>query len=222
MLCYRALARRLGAQQPFYALQARGVDDEQEPQTRVEAMAADYLEAVRTIQSHGPYLLGGWSMGGLIALEMARQLQAQGEEVRLVALFDTKAPDGEEEVIDEESLLASFALHLGLSPEQIQEAADASVLLERAKAASIIPHDMSLARLSQQFRVFKANVRAARSYRLNDLPANIALFRATERSPGLGWENLEVYDTPGSHMTMLREPNVSVLAERLAECLSAL
>jgi amino acid adenylation domain-containing protein len=222
VLCYRALARRLGAQQPFYALQARGVDDEQEPHTQVEAMAADYLEAVRTIQSHGPYLLGGWSMGGLIALEMARQLHAQGEEVRLVALFDTKAPDGEEEMTDDASLLASFALHLGLSKEQIEEAADASVLLEHAKAASIIPHDMSLARLSQQFRVFKANVRAARSYRLNDLPANIALFRATERSPGLGWENLEVYDTPGSHMTMLREPNVSVLAERLAECLSAL
>ena len=97
VLCYRALARRLGAQQPFYALQARGLDDEQEPQTQVEAMAADYLEAVRTVQSHGPYLLGGWSMGGLIALEMARQLQAQGEEVRLLALFDTKAPNAEEE-----------------------------------------------------------------------------------------------------------------------------
>ena len=221
VLCYRALARRLGAQQPFYALQARGVDDEREPQTRVEAMAADYLEAVRTIQSHGPYLLGGWSMGGLIALEMARQLQAQGEEVRLIALFDTKAPGAEEEMIDDASLLASFALHLGLSKEQIEDAADASVLLERAKAASIIPHDMSRARLDQQFRVFKANVRAARSYRPEDLPAGLVLFRAAERSPGLGWENLEAYETPGSHMTMLREPNVSVLAERLREYLAA-
>src|SRR5262249_39565166 len=125
VLCYRTLAHRLGAQQPFYALQARGVDDEQEPQTRVEAMAADYLEAVQTVQPHGPYLLGGWSMGGLIALEMAKQLEAQGEEVRLLALFDTKALDDEAEVIEEESLLASFALHLGLSPEQIQEAAEA-------------------------------------------------------------------------------------------------
>ena len=165
-------------------------------------------------------------MGGLIALEMARQLQAQGEEVQLLALFDTKAPDAEEEseVIDDVSLLPSFALHLGLSPEQIQDAADTSVLLERAKAARIIPHDMSRARLSQQFRVFKANIRAARSYQLKSLPAGIALFRAGERSPGsdpsLGWENLKVYDTPGSHMTMMREPNVSVLAERLAECLS--
>ena len=120
---------------------------------------------------------------------------------------------------DDESLLASFALHLGLSPEQIQEAGDASVLLEHAKAASIIPHDMSLARLQQHFKVFKANVRAARSYQPKDLPASTILFRATERSPdadpALGWENLEVYDTPGSHLTMMREPNVSVLAEKL-------
>ena len=178
VLCYRALARRLGAQQPFYALQARGLDDGQEPQTQVEAMAGDYLEAVRTVQSHGPYLLGGWSIGGLIALEMARQLQAQGEEVRLLALFDTKAPNAEEEseVIDDASLLASFALHLGLSPEQLQDAADAlsqaqtedylSFLLDHTKAASIIPHDMSLARFNQQFRVFKANIHAARSYHL--------------------------------------------------------
>jgi len=233
VLCYRALARRLGAQQPFYALQARGIDDGQEPQTQVEAMAADYLEAVRTVQSHGPYLLGGWSMGGLIAFEMARQLQEQGVEVRLLALFDTKAlnAEGESEVTDDGSLLASFGLHLGLSPEQLQDAADAlspahtedylSLLLDHAKAASIIPHDMSLARFRQQFRVFDANVRAARSYQPKDLPAGIALFRAAERSSGsdqtLGWENLKVYDTPGSHMTMMREPNVSVLAERLME-----
>jgi thioesterase domain-containing protein/acyl carrier protein len=221
VLCYRALARRLGAQQPFYALQARGVGDEQEPQTRVEAMAADYLEAVRTVQSHGPYLLGGWSMGGLIALEMARQLEAQGEEVRLVALFDTKAPDGEgEEVMDDDSLLASFGLHLGLSREQLQDAASQapaddhlSFLLDYLKGASIIPHDMGPARFEQQFRVFKANIHAARSYRPEDLPANVTLFRATEGS-GLGWsQELEAYDVPGNHLTMMREPDVSVLAE---------
>jgi amino acid adenylation domain-containing protein len=238
VLCYRSLARRLGPQQPFYALQARGLDGEQEPRTQVEAMAADYLEAVRTIQSHGPYLLGGWSIGGLIALEMAKQLQEQGEEVRVLALFDTKAPgvEDESEGIDDGSLLASFALHLGLSPEQLQEVADAlslsqaqtedylSFLLDHAKAASLIPHDMSLARFRQQFRAFNANVRAASSYQPKNLPASIALFRAAERSPGadptLGWsrlglEKLEVYDTPGSHLTMMREPYVSVMAERL-------
>ena len=238
VLCYRALARRLGVQQPFYALQARGLDEEQEPQTQVEAMARDYLEAVRTVQSHGPYLLGGWSIGGLIAFEMARQLQAQGEEVRLLALFDTKASNAEEEseVIDDAYLPASFALHLGMSPEQLQDMADAlsqaqtkdylSFMLDHAKAASIIPHDMSLGRLRQQFRIFKANIQAARSYQPANLPVSITLFRAAEipagaDNPTLGWsrvglEKMEVHDAPGSHLTMMREPYVSVLAERLA------
>ena len=197
-------------------------------------MAAEYLEAVRTVQPHGPYLLGGWSMGGLIASEMARQLEEQDEEVELLALFDTRTwnAEKESEPIHDESLLASFALHLGLSPEQLQDAADAllqiqtddylSFLLDHLKAARIIPDDMSLTRLRQQFEVFNANVSAARSYRPKNLPASTVLFRAAERSPGadptLGWEKLEVYDTPGSHMTIMQEPNVSILAERLAEC----
>ena len=240
VLCYRALASRLGAQQPFYALQARGLEDGQEPQTDVAAMARDYVAAVRSVQSHGPYLLGGWSVGGLIAFEMARQLQAQGEEIRLLALFDTPAPNGEEESVDEASLLASFALNLGLSREQLQTAADAfsqaqtedplSFLLEYGKAARIIPSDLSLARLRQQFRVFNANVGVARSYKAAGPPANIALFRAAERPSGagadatLGWARLglkkiDVHDVPGDHLTMMREPFVSVLAARLADCL---
>jgi thioesterase domain-containing protein len=230
------LARRLGAQQPFYALQARGLEDGQEPQSDAEAMARDYVAAMRSVQSHGPYLLGGWSVGGLIAFEMARQLEAQGEEVRLLALIDTPAPNTEEESIDDASLLASFALNLGLSREQLQDAADAfsqtqteeplSFLLEYGKAASIIPPDMSLARLHQQFQVFNANVSVARSYRPDSLPASLTLFRAAERPPGtdptLGWnrlglEKLAVYDVPGNHLTMMREPDVAVLAEKLAE-----
>jgi thioesterase domain-containing protein/acyl carrier protein len=223
VLCYRELSRRLGAQQPFYALQARGLDDEREPQTQIEAMAADYLEAVRSVLPHGPYRLGGWSIGGLIALEMARQLEAQGEEVRFLALFDTRAPEAEAEpkLIDGESLLASFALHLGLSPEYIQTQTedDLAIVLEHAKAAHVIPHDMSLARLRQQFRVFDANVRAARRYLPADFPTRITLFRAAERpargEETAGWGGIEEIDVPGNHLTMMREPNVSVLAERL-------
>jgi thioesterase domain-containing protein len=173
---------------------------------------------------------------------MARQLQARGEEVQFLALLDTKAPnaEAETEVIDDASLLASFALHLGLSPGQIHDVADAiseaqpedylSFMLERAKAANIIPHDMSLAHLRQQFRVFNANIHAARSYRPANHPASMSLFRAEERPSDthadttLGWsqlgvENIEVYDTPGNHLTIMREPYVSVLAERLAACI---
>jgi thioesterase domain-containing protein len=100
--------------------------------------------------------------------------------------------------------------------------------LEYGKAASIFPHDLSLARLQQQFRVFNANVSAARNYKAAKLAANVVLFRAEERSRNadatLGWscsgfEEIEVHDVPGTHLTMMREPHVSVLAEKLSECL---
>ncbi|RMG97446.1 MAG: SDR family NAD(P)-dependent oxidoreductase [Chloroflexi bacterium] len=86
------LTRYLGADQPFFGLQARGVDGKQRPFRTLEEMAVHYIEAIRQVQPHGPYHLGGFSMGGEVAYEMARQLQAAGEEVALVVLFDTLDP----------------------------------------------------------------------------------------------------------------------------------
>ncbi|HEY0737917.1 MAG TPA: amino acid adenylation domain-containing protein, partial [Herpetosiphonaceae bacterium] len=73
VLSYLELARLLGPDQPFYAFQAAGLDGEQPPHTQVETIAAAYLSALRAAQPHGPYRLGGWSFGGLVAYEMARQ-----------------------------------------------------------------------------------------------------------------------------------------------------
>ncbi|HKG13541.1 MAG TPA: amino acid adenylation domain-containing protein, partial [Pyrinomonadaceae bacterium] len=92
VFCYRALARRLGREQPFYGLQARDLFEGQEPHTDVEAMAADYVEGLRSVQPTGPYRLGGWSLGGVVAFEMAQQLQRRGESVSLLALIDSVAP----------------------------------------------------------------------------------------------------------------------------------
>ncbi|MFN2230713.1 MAG: amino acid adenylation domain-containing protein, partial [Anaerolineae bacterium] len=92
VLGYAELARLLGRDQPFYGLQARGLDGAEPPHTRIEEMAAYYVEAVRTVRPAGPYRLGGYSFGGVVAFEMARQLHAQGAYVDLVALFDTYAP----------------------------------------------------------------------------------------------------------------------------------
>lgn len=89
VLCYRDLALHLGSEQPFYGLQAQGLDGKQPRHTRVEDMAAHYIEEIRTIQPEGPYYLGGSSFGGKVAYEMARQLNARGRRVALVALFDT-------------------------------------------------------------------------------------------------------------------------------------
>jgi non-ribosomal peptide synthetase component F/thioesterase domain-containing protein len=86
---YRDLSRHLGDDQPFYGLQYPGLNGEQPLLTRIEDMAAFYVREIRTVQSHGPYYLGGYCLGGTIALEMAQQLTSEGEEVALLALFDT-------------------------------------------------------------------------------------------------------------------------------------
>lgn len=91
VLCYLPLARRLPSDQPLYALQAAGADPGTEPLRTVAALAADYLEAIRTVQPHGPYTVGGWSFGGFVAFEMARQLRAAGERVDRLILLDTVA-----------------------------------------------------------------------------------------------------------------------------------
>ncbi|MDE5105489.1 MAG: thioesterase domain-containing protein, partial [Trichodesmium sp. St19_bin2] len=87
-----SLAFYLGQDQPFYGLQARGMDDQAEPQTNVEAIAADYIDALKNIQPTGPYFLGGHSFGGQVAFEISQQLQKQGDEIGLLAVFDIPAP----------------------------------------------------------------------------------------------------------------------------------
>jgi thioesterase domain-containing protein len=86
-----ALARCLDSDRPFYAVHLHGLNEPECPAT-VEAIATSRLEAVRGARPHGPYVLGGHCDGGLIALEMARQLHEAGELVELVVMIDTHAP----------------------------------------------------------------------------------------------------------------------------------
>jgi thioesterase domain-containing protein/acyl carrier protein len=93
VLNYYPLAKYLGTEQPFFGLQARGLDGKEIGYRSFTDMATDYLDEIKTVQPQGPYLLGGWCMGGGIALEMAHLLEEEGEEVALVALIDTPHPD---------------------------------------------------------------------------------------------------------------------------------
>jgi amino acid adenylation domain-containing protein len=93
VLAYRDLARRLGPRVSCYGLQAVGLDGITPPLTSIESMADRYIEEMRTHQPHGPYHLCGFSFGGLIAFEMARQLAKRQEPVGLVAMIDTAFPD---------------------------------------------------------------------------------------------------------------------------------
>jgi phthiocerol/phenolphthiocerol synthesis type-I polyketide synthase E len=89
VLIYRELSENLGSDQPFYGLQSQGLDGAYPPLTRIEDMAALYVKAIRRRQAHGPYLIGGYCGGGLIAFEVAQQLRSEGEEIALLALLDT-------------------------------------------------------------------------------------------------------------------------------------
>ena len=89
---FARLSRAFDPDRPFYGLQSHGLGGHGTPHRRVERMAADYIDEIRGVQPRGPYLIGGMCMGSKIALEMAQQLQAAGEEVALVAVLDANAP----------------------------------------------------------------------------------------------------------------------------------
>ncbi len=89
VLLYRSLAAHLGADQPVYGLQSRGLDGESPVDAQFEVAAKHYIEEIRKVRPKGPYLLGGYCLGGTIAMEMARQLMAAGEKIWLVAMIET-------------------------------------------------------------------------------------------------------------------------------------
>jgi thioesterase domain-containing protein len=239
--CYVDLAHRLGQEQPFYGLQSPQVlNDDRPPPSRIETMAAHYLEALRAVQPAGPYLLGGWSMGGVVAFEMARQLEANGEKVSLLALIDVPAPSFETEMAEDDlEILIGFAHELGLSFDEDGPATDnllrlepdkqLAYILEEAKRDCRLSPDIELAQLGRLFRVFKNNARAMRSYRPQPVQCQVTIFRcgaAAARSPQdltMGWKDLapevNVEIVPGDHYTIMRPPEVQLLAERLRECL---
>jgi len=89
VLIYRELSQNLGSDQPFFGLQSQGLDGSCPPLTKIEDMASLYVKAIRRQQPRGPYFVGGYCGGGLIAYEVAQQLRNEGEEIALLALFDT-------------------------------------------------------------------------------------------------------------------------------------
>jgi thioesterase domain-containing protein/acyl carrier protein len=92
VLEYYLLANRLQADQPVYALQARGLDGNLKRGESLEMIAAAYIKELQGFQPHGPYFVGGFCFGGLLAYEVAQQLQAAGEEVALLVLMQTTHP----------------------------------------------------------------------------------------------------------------------------------
>ncbi|MDX8462490.1 non-ribosomal peptide synthetase/type I polyketide synthase [Mesorhizobium humile] len=100
VLLYTPLAKALGAEQPLFGLQARGLNGEAKPHLSITEMAGEYVEAIKSVQARGPYQLVGLSMGGSIAWEMACQLRDAGDEISILGLLDAKAIHKDEDHTD--------------------------------------------------------------------------------------------------------------------------
>ncbi|HVR07182.1 MAG TPA: amino acid adenylation domain-containing protein, partial [Thermoanaerobaculia bacterium] len=196
VLSYVHLARHLAKERAFYGLQVFDHEEGAAPQS-LEQMAAQYIEAVRQVQPAGPYSLGGWSMGGVVAFEMARQLAAAGERVDLVALIDSLAPaEARQDGLAGGTLVALFAadlarlLHLdgfALPPGfgELATAAALDWLASNAERLNLLPAGMERAEVARRFATFAANHQRLASYHGGPSAAPLVLFRAAERPDGL-------------------------------------
>ena len=231
---YTELANYLGADQPFYGLQARGIYGETALHTRVEEMASYYVDALRAIQPAGPYRLGSWSMGVAVAYEMAQQLRAQAQPVTLLAMLDQTPTLTRPQPPDDAAYLVDlFGKHLALSVEQLRalEPRDQLASVWRAaRQADWLYPEVTLEQFSHFVRVLRTHLDAFRNYQPQRYAGKVTLFRATERpaddppTPDLGWgelanDGVEIHDVPGDHLSMIHEPHVQILAEQLAQCL---
>lgn len=223
VLCYADLARNLGNEQPFYGLQSVGLDGEQEPMTYIEDMASHYIKAIQTIQPTGPYYIGGWSLGGAIAFEIAQQLSVAGQEIALLALIDSYTPKVIDQVSDQrkrvlsqkssvrvldDATLASYYFAQDLSSllgkdllislDQLQELdldAQLTYILEQARIAKVLPPELGLTQLRRLFQVFQANIQARLRYRPQPYTGLIVLFCASEQAEEVTADSSQGWDT---------------------------
>jgi amino acid adenylation domain-containing protein len=221
VFCYWELARCLGPEQPLYALQAPGLNGGPALAT-VPEMAAHYLAELLQARPQGPFYLGGWSFGGVVAFEMAQQLRARGQEVALLALFDSYSPLHESQtqadVNDESQVLSRLIADvagmsgqaLAASPAQLRDSyaefcrleLDAEDRLryawEQGRKLGLLPPHIDHQYFRRLYNVFHGNVRAARAYEPRAYAGRTILLAARDADetrfgdPSLGWGRFAV------------------------------
>jgi len=233
IIIYARLVNQLGAEQPVYMLQARGLDSKQPPHTEVEAMATDYINEIRLFQPDGPYLLGGECIGGIVAFEMAQQLQTQGQKVGLLVLMDTKYLSGSSYFT---YLVYRFfkirrIKHHWKTVSELEPEKRLAYLFEKAKKAmwmliakfhlNGVPPAPRIQHVRNEYQNTIRRYRPKKAY-----PGRIILLASEgnyEQNPTSGWETLakqglEIYKLPGDHTSYIRE-QVQTTAEQLKVCL---
>ena len=221
--------------QPIYGLQARGLDGKESPHTSIEAMAEDYLRQIRSVQPAGPYALGGFSAGAIVAFEMARQLEYNGEKVDTLALLDSKidAPSDElasalSERVERWARTIRVNMHYAarVSPAEFLERKKHNLASRLAvRSAQTTPAEAPSLTPEQAFLL------ALRRYLPQPFGGQAVLFRAKDEiAPysdlNLGWGKfvlggLDVREVSGDHDTLMQEPHIGILARLLAGILAA-
>jgi thioesterase domain-containing protein/acyl carrier protein len=223
---FRNLAKRLGPHQPFLTIRLEDADLIPAPQS-LEAIAAHQVEIIREAQVTGPYFLGGWSDAGILAYEVAQQLQNQGQRVALLVLFDVENPTYSETVL--KSPLARFDaagqwikinwdLFRNSKPSDVLRRIREGLTYRKAWFEGRI-------RSSTGLQIGDASESAlglaAARYRPQSYNGRLVLFQRSARptyyDPEFGWghlvNRLEIQEVPGDHKDMFLEPNVQILAE---------
>ncbi len=194
VLCYLKLVKHLPVDQPVYALQAAGAEPGATPLRTMSDLAASYVEALRSVRPHGPYCVGGWSFGGYVAVEMARQLR-DDELARLILLDTTALGDGPHPMVDERDLMTWFFGELLLEAHGTEArrldigstGTDGSVTFEStlryAIDAGIVPSESSPQSIRRLYEIFRANYEATLDYRHQQLHRDITLLRSSGELP---------------------------------------
>ncbi|MEH1952720.1 amino acid adenylation domain-containing protein [Nostoc sp.] len=239
VLCFRQLALHLGSDQPFYGLQPQGLDGKHPFHTRVEDMATHYIQEIQTLQPNGPYFLGGYSFGGIVAFEMAQQLQEQGEQVGILVMLDSCRPGYSWRA----SFLKRIFLHLNNVVQQgpgyiWQKTMEWSYWRKQHlqnRYNRYLEGVLHLPENDKHLKSIDANTQAISEYIFSPYLGRAILLRTedqnrsetvgTQYDPQFGWGDLisgglNTHYLPGSHLELLKEPHVQVLAEILRNCLT--
>jgi thioesterase domain-containing protein len=234
-------------------LQAIGLDGITPPLTSVEEIAERNVRAIQSVSQEGPYYLAGHSFGGVVAFEVSQILRRQGQEVGMLAIFDTPAPvftkDPHYLNWDDAQWLIAIASEIGtflntnidLSYEELANLdpeAQLTRLVEKIESTSTWTAGIDSNRLRAYLNVYKSNFKTNYQPPKEVLPIPIALFKTSENGvgdiesspaleslkedPAWGWTGFSskpvaAIDVPGAHLSMLLEPHVAVLAEKLEQ-----
>ncbi|WDQ18962.1 SDR family NAD(P)-dependent oxidoreductase [Rhodopirellula sp. P2] len=239
VVCYRELAAELPDDQPMYAIRSRGLHGKEALPETMRAMAAEYADAIRSVRAEGPYVIGGWSVGGVIAMEVAQQLIASGQEVEGLILLDSSIPSGASELVpaeDQTNVGLEYGIDLTLDELlQLPSEEQLPFLWQHAEKLGVLdqdtPADVAARAIDDLKALFHHHLKLATQYKMKPIATRIVLFRPTdvpfetEGSADRGWSHLadraEVISTPGHHHSMVQDPHVKHLAGALCDSLNA-